>query len=100
MSTLPDDMAENPVSASDPATIGIAAPPREKPRGLFGFWCLIATQFQGAFNDNALKAPWNCMAIRRSEEHTSELQSRPHLVCRPLLVKKIEHLDNIRRQSG
>src|SRR3989442_3812324 len=24
----------------------------------------------------------------RSEEHTSELQSRPHLVCRPLLVKK------------
>src|SRR6266498_980899 len=25
---------------------------------------------------------------RRSEEHTSELQSRPHLVCRLLLVKK------------
>src|SRR2546429_6822009 len=24
----------------------------------------------------------------RSEEHTSELQSRLHLVCRPLLVKK------------
>src|SRR3989442_3380810 len=24
----------------------------------------------------------------RSEEHTSELQSRPHLVCRLLLVKK------------
>src|SRR5690554_7532979 len=24
---------------------------------------------------------------RRSEEHTSELQSRPHLVCRLLLVK-------------
>src|SRR5712692_7232183 len=55
MSTLPDDMAENPVSSSDPATIGIAAPPGEKPRGLFGFWCLIATQFQGAFSDNALK---------------------------------------------
>src|SRR5215813_14946759 len=27
----------------------------------------------------------NC---RRSEEHTSELQSRPHLVCRLLLEKK------------
>src|SRR5690554_7563045 len=27
-------------------------------------------------------APW------RSEEHTSELQSRPHLVCRLLLEKK------------
>src|SRR3989442_4865729 len=24
----------------------------------------------------------------RSEEHTSELQSRPHLACRPLLGKK------------
>src|SRR5690554_7688246 len=27
-------------------------------------------------------------AIGRSEEHTSELQSRPHLVCRLLLEKK------------
>src|SRR5436305_12116758 len=27
-------------------------------------------------------------AARRSEEHTSELQSRPHLVCRLLLEKK------------
>src|SRR5690625_6430364 len=29
--------------------------------------------------------------IRRSEEHTSELQSRGHLVCRLLLVKKNRH---------
>src|SRR5271157_6658388 len=28
------------------------------------------------------------MAHLRSEEHTSELQSRPHLVCRLLLEKK------------
>src|SRR3989442_9080623 len=28
----------------------------------------------------------------RSEEHTSELQSRPHLVCRLLLEKKNENL--------
>src|SRR5690625_6747376 len=28
---------------------------------------------------------------RRSEEHTSELQSRGHLVCRLLLEKKKEH---------
>src|SRR3989442_9056239 len=27
-------------------------------------------------------------AVMRSEEHTSELQSRPHLVCRLLLEKK------------
>src|SRR5690554_7708587 len=26
--------------------------------------------------------------VERSEEHTSELQSRPHLVCRLLLEKK------------
>src|SRR3989442_7498120 len=30
--------------------------------------------------------------VARSEEHTSELQSRPHLVCRLLLEKKkIDH---------
>src|SRR5690625_5335487 len=29
--------------------------------------------------------------IDRSEEHTSELQSRGHLVCRLLLEKKKEH---------
>src|SRR3989442_7591353 len=36
--------------------------------------------------------PWPCPTKRRmqrrSEEHTSELQSRPHLVCRLLLEKK------------
>src|SRR2546429_1110424 len=33
-------------------------------------------------------------AARRSEEHTSELQSRLHLVCRLLLEKKKENLDS------
>src|SRR3989442_9857865 len=28
------------------------------------------------------------LELERSEEHTSELQSRPHLVCRLLLEKK------------
>src|SRR3989442_4757518 len=32
-------------------------------------------------------ATW-CAPSARSEEHTSELQSRPHLVCRLLLEKK------------
>src|SRR5438045_5196453 len=35
---------------------------------------------------------------RRSEEHTSELQSLRHLVCRLLLEKKIKkykHIDNV-----
>src|SRR5436305_8872027 len=36
---------------------------------------------------------WNALAIgKRSEEHTSELQSRPHLVCRLLLEKKNDQL--------
>src|SRR5207253_11201152 len=30
--------------------------------------------------------------LRRSEEHTSELQSRGHLVCRLLLEKKKKHI--------
>src|SRR3712207_8930348 len=32
--------------------------------------------------------PLECVVIRRSEEHTSELQSRQYLVCRLLLEKK------------
>src|SRR5690625_6940401 len=36
----------------------------------------------------ALRASWKRALDRRSEEHTSELQSRGHLVCRLLLEKK------------
>src|SRR3989442_7741966 len=39
---------------------------------------------------------------KRSEEHTSELQSRPHLVCRLLLEKKetrSEHQRHTRTQD-
>src|SRR2546422_5182479 len=35
--------------------------------------------------------------IARSEEHTSELQSRLHLVCRLLLEKKKKPIDHIRK---
>src|SRR3989442_15831695 len=38
--------------------------------------------------DIAKKFQQHTLLIRRSEEHTSELQSRPHLVCRLLLEKK------------
>src|SRR5256884_1314102 len=39
--------------------------------------------------------------LTRSEEHTSELQSRPHLVCRLLLEKKKlrQHPPFIRREN-
>src|SRR5260221_3729223 len=35
-------------------------------------------------------APWKVATPRRSEEHTSELQSHSDLVCRLLLAKKKE----------
>src|SRR3712207_7699515 len=35
----------------------------------------------------------------RSEEHTSELQSRQYLVCRLLLEKKKKRMTNIHRQQ-
>src|SRR5256884_1569073 len=36
----------------------------------------------------------------RSEEHTSELQSRLHLVCRLLLEKKKQHTRRVRRSDA
>src|SRR5256884_2554105 len=38
-------------------------------------------------------------ALARSEEHTSELQSRLHLVCRLLLEKKKEHTQRDRQRG-
>src|SRR3989449_10783890 len=40
--------------------------------------------------------PKGSFSRRRSEEHTSELQSRLHLVCRLLLEKKKKHQDERR----
>src|SRR5687768_18263665 len=39
-------------------------------------------------------------AVYRSEEHTSELQSRLHLVCRLLLEKKKKKKQTVIRQPG
>src|SRR3989442_6406067 len=38
--------------------------------------------------------------MKRSEEHTSELQSRPHLVCRLLLEKKKRKIANRSSRSS
>src|SRR2546422_5588025 len=50
-----------------------------------------ATLYAGTFTGGVFKSTngggrWS--AVNRSEEHTSELQSRLHLVCRLLLEKK------------
>src|SRR3989442_6336167 len=39
-------------------------------------------------HDEDRERPIRAGLLPRSEEHTSELQSRPHLVCRLLLEKK------------
>src|SRR5438445_10017535 len=39
--------------------------------------------------------PWSNWKQYRSEEHTSELQSRQYLVCRLLLEKKNNNLQNL-----
>src|SRR5690625_6790695 len=43
--------------------------------------------FQTALLSKFSSSVYTVERIRRSEEHTSELQSRGHLVCRPLLEK-------------
>src|SRR2546426_7674505 len=47
------------------------------------------------------RIPWEqaCIAVLRSEEHTSELQSPCNLVCRLLLEKKKNLLDILTRPS-
>src|SRR3712207_8518336 len=49
--------------------------------------------------DDATSAAWlrgdHVVPVRRSEEHTSELQSRQYLVCRLLLEKINNHLANV-----
>src|SRR6266436_9708836 len=45
--------------------------------------CCCSSSSRGASSRSRARRPWP-----RSEEHTSELQSRLHLVCRLLLEKK------------
>src|SRR5256884_4977709 len=87
----------------------IRRPPRST---LFPYTTLFRSQFR--ISVNTLKGTtsfWDEVrgGIQRSEEHTSELQSRLHLVCRLLLEKKkktnssvcirsVNHVRHARRQ--
>src|SRR2546422_4660595 len=60
---------------------------------LFQIWDHPSGQYLLESNPNPMGFPSRCkwsvgMPLVRSEEHTSELQSRLHLVCRLLLEKK------------
>src|SRR6266550_3342648 len=50
----------------------------------------ISSPSSGSSSITCGKRPTPC-STKRSEEHTSELQSRLHLVCRLLLEKKKKH---------
>src|SRR5436309_11615508 len=53
------------------------------------------TSIQARVRRHASQPPApECSSSRRSEEHTSELQSRENLVCRLLLEKKNSHNHN------
>src|SRR3989442_11095970 len=49
---------------------------------------LISDTYSMVHRGDPFSHPSGSSAGSRSEEHTSELQSRPHLVCRLLLEKK------------
>src|SRR6266702_6512346 len=64
-------------------------------------WPVQRFQLAGPSTDQAVVTPGSDQVCprgrpRRSEEHTSELQSRGHLVCRLLLEQK-KHVDPVRR---
>src|SRR2546422_5337738 len=65
--------------------VGVAEPPgRRRVRGV-----AAAPDLRFALGSRGLVAPQNSeRLLGRSEEHTCELQSRLHLVCRLLLEKK------------
>src|SRR5476651_2829703 len=62
----------------------IRRPPRST---LFPYTTLFRSPLKASKRETSLKmrSHWN---LERSEEHTSELQSRQYLVCRLLLEKK------------
>src|SRR3989442_9873877 len=62
-----------PIAPPRAARRYLGGPPRHQPKGSKPFRRIPFGRWRG-----------------RSEEHTSELQSRPHLVCRLLLEKKNE----------
>src|SRR3989442_15614589 len=62
--------------------------------GVFGYLTFEQPEFHQLFADRLLKHYGWRVSPDRSEEHTSELQSRPHLVCRLLLEKKKKEFMN------
>src|SRR5690606_41622251 len=77
--SLPDAL---PISGSGGGRVPPGAAQRSGGRGGLG-----GGRVPGSDRDRQ-RYRWLAAAVRRSEEHTSELQSRENLVCRLLLEKK------------
>src|ERR1041385_9398275 len=69
----------------------IRRPPRST---LFPYTTLFRSHLAHHFADSRRPGQHHRRRAHRSEEHTSELQSRLHLVCRLLLEKKNKQTDN------
>src|SRR5690554_7749045 len=54
-------------------------------------WMVRVWKIFSTFTFMTIARIWFRVEGKRSEEHTSELQSRPHLVCRLLLETKKRH---------
>src|SRR5215813_4291404 len=83
--------------AQEPEKFRIRRPPQmngDRPNPLYAVWETLLLHAKARDVQKEVPA--------RSEEHTSELQSRPHLVCRLLLEKKknkaYPHLPPITKQ--
>src|SRR5438309_8636993 len=65
----------------------------------FAVVVLAGNQLQGTFQDVSyeLSHLTDASTVARSEEHTSELQSQFHLVCRLLLEKKKRRLKSLQK---
>src|SRR2546429_2259563 len=75
----------------------IRRPPRST---LFPYTTLFRSHRKSALDDAPPAQPQPVPQPVRSEEHTSELQSRLHLVCRLLLEKKKKRSDDEERLLG
>src|SRR5256884_3364026 len=86
-------LKEDPVNHLTPVVLVSAAPtPREleqgREAGAADFWGTPSSLGDWLGRIESLMKLKNLIDEKRSEEHTSELQSRLHLVCRLLLEKK------------
>src|SRR5690606_41117919 len=78
LSTLPGTQAPLPQAGPAPAPVVLEDVVETDPRYIIGI----------TWPDGVDRYPGLAVLLKRSEEHTSELQSRENLVCRLLLEKK------------